>query len=59
MTGAEIDAMLAADPTYQTVCDERRDAWLSDQLAGVVLPALPTELAWCGRDEELLDEVSL
>lgn len=43
MSPAEIDAALAADETFATVCDARRDAWIAAlerdtaaQWAGVV-----------------------
>lgn len=43
MTAAEIDAALAADPDFVTVCDARRDGWIDAlerdtgaQWAGVV-----------------------
>lgn len=55
---SEADALLAADPTYQTVCDEHRDAWMAALDAEPVDPQ-PWQLAWCGRDDELLDEVTL
>ena len=45
-------------PAFQTVCDERRDAWLLAVDAEPVDPQ-PWQLAWCGRDDELLDEVGL
>lgn len=51
------DEMLAADPAFQTVCDERRDAWMLALDAEPVDPQ-PWQLAWCGADDELL-EVSL
>lgn len=59
MTRAEADALLAADPAFQTVCDERRDAWMLALDAEPVDPQ-PWQLAWCGADDELLDrEVGL
>ncbi len=58
MTRAEADALLAADPAFITVCDERRDAWMLALDAEPVDPQ-PWSLAWCGRDDELLDEVTL
>ena len=49
MTGAEIDAELAADPTFAEVCDARRDGWIAAMEADADLAApLPWELAWCG-----------
>lgn len=47
MTAAEIEAALAADPAFQTVCDERRDAWV-DAIEGEQPAPLAWELAWCG-----------
>lgn len=48
MTGAEIDALLAADPAFAEVCDARRDAWIAAMEADTDLAApLPWELAWC------------
>ena len=49
MTGAEADALLAADPAFITVCDERLDRAVAEQMALADLPApQPWELAWCG-----------
>lgn len=49
MSPAEVDAELAADPAFVTVCDERRDAWLAAHEAAAEWPSpLPWELAWCG-----------
>lgn len=49
MTGAEIDAVLAADPTFTEVCDARRDAWIASHESEAEIAApLPRELAWCG-----------
>ncbi len=54
------DELLAADPAFQTVCDERLDRAVAEQMALADLPApQPWQLAWCGRDDELLDEVTL
>lgn len=48
MTGAEIDAALAADLTFAEVCDARRDAWIASMEADADHAApLPWELAWC------------
>ncbi len=48
MTGAEIDAALAADPAFAEVCDARRDAWVAAMEADEIAAPLPWELAWCG-----------
>jgi hypothetical protein len=48
VTGAEIDAALAADPTFSEVCDARRDAWVAAMEADEIAAPLPWELAWCG-----------
>ena len=54
------DEMLAADPAFITVCDERLDRAVAEQMALADLPApQPWELAWCGSGDELLDEVTL
>lgn len=45
------DEMLALDPAFQTVCDERLDRAVAEQMALADLPApmpMPGELAWCG-----------
>lgn len=51
MTAAEIDAALAADPDFVTVCDARRDGWID---------ALESDTAtqWAGvvRAVDVLDE---
>jgi hypothetical protein len=44
---SEADALLAADPAFQTVCDEHRDAWMLAPDAEPVDPQ-PWQLAWCG-----------
>lgn len=41
------DEILAADPAFQTVCDEHRDAWMLALDAEPVDPQ-PWQLAWCG-----------
>ena len=47
--------MLAADPAFQTVCDERLDRAVAEQMALADLPApMPGEIAWCGADDEYL-----
>ncbi len=58
---SEADALLAADPAFVTVCDERLDRAVAEQMALADLPApQPWELAWCGPGDELLaDEVTL
>lgn len=49
MSPAEVDAELAADPAFVTVCDERADRALEDHLSATEWPSpLPWELAWCG-----------
>lgn len=49
MTGEEIDAMLAADPAFETVCDARREAWLAaHEAAADEPPPLSHHLSWCG-----------
>jgi len=43
------DEILAADPAFITVCDERLDRAVAEQMALADLPApQPWELAWCG-----------
>ena len=64
MTRADLldaDALLAAAPAFITVCDERLDRAVAEQMALADLPApQPWELAWCGPGDELLaDEVTL
>ena len=44
MTGAEIDAALAADPAFAEVCDVRRDGWIAAMEADEIV----APLAWCG-----------
>ena len=52
MTRADLldaDALLADDPAFVTVCDERLDRGVAEQMALADLPApQPWELAWCG-----------
>jgi len=49
VSSAECDELLAADPAFQTVCDERLDRAIADMIAATELPAPhPSELAWCG-----------
>lgn len=47
MTGAEIDAALAADPAFAEVCDARRDGWIAAMEADEIVAPLPWDLAWC------------
>lgn len=43
------DALLAADPAFVTVCDERLDRAVAEQMALADLPApQPWQIAWCG-----------
>ena len=52
MTRADLldaDALLADDPAFVTVCDERLDRAVAEQMALADLPApQPWQLAWCG-----------
>ena len=45
--GAADALELDADPTFATVCDARRDAWV-DAIEGEQPAPLAWELAWCG-----------
>lgn len=52
MTRADLldaDALLADDPAFVTVCDERLDRAVAEQMALADLPApQPWQLGWCG-----------
>lgn len=47
----DADALLAADPTFETVCNERRDAWIEAQEGDLIdcRACDGTGEGWCGR----------